>query len=272
MHPGDLKFSLNQIRIDEVDTFLPSLFDPIPELHTDNFAIGGETVAVEKVEKKIYDERFLSLLFNSGKKYPYADVVFDVANLSETPNPRASNEIELNEQLLILIDCEKQIIYLSNQRMRKHVEEWLIQKTKLPITIKLLLDEEDFMEKVSSVSSVSLSADSSTFNSVQTTLAQKLSADAYGYGAERATLTLTYKRNLSERAKAAIGTFMQQKRNFKKITMTGKTSAGLESVFDTDQIVYKMPMDTQKDDITGKYNHEDAFNSLILKIRRAEMT
>ncbi len=272
MVPGDLKFSLNQIRIDGVEAFDTSIFDVIQALDTEYLKVAKETLRVEKVEKVLYDERFLSLNFNSGEKYPYTEFVVNVEDSSEIPNPRASDEIELDEQHLVFIDCQEQEIYLSNQKLRKHVEDWLSRKMKRVVNIKIILDEGEFMESVESITSVSMTASSSpTAGGQSMTLAEKLSSDAHGYGAERATLILSYKKNMDVKAREFVSQWMSERKEFKKITVCGRNSDGVESVFDTDKIVYKVAMKTKKDGITGKYNHEDAFKSLMVKIIKSEL-
>jgi hypothetical protein len=271
MAPKELCLSGNRLVIDNLEIIEPSDFDVIPTQATEPLTIAGEILSIDKVERLVYNERFLSLYFERGDKYPYPDKVYDAATSSEVDNPRSADEVELDVQFFVLIDCEKQRIYLSNQRVKTWLEKFLTTKLGRNVTIKPVIDEGDFMDKISSISEVTLSADASEV-STKETLAGILASDAYGYGAVRAELRLVYKqrKSLSERARNAANEFLGRRGEFKKLTIVGRSSEGFERVFNSEEIAYKIPTRPEVDPKTGKFISEAVFMAAMLRIMKDE--
>ena len=243
-------------------------FDLILDSETESEVIDNETLFVEKVDRSTKEDRFVCLDFNSGEKYPYSEVVYDGSAKREADNPRESEKIELKDQTLVMIDAERGRLYISNQKKQSHVEKWLAIKIKQEVTVKPIMNEGELIERLKSVSSISLTAVPSADLNTKSELANQLGRDAFGYGAERATLTLNYDKKFSEKTKDTLKSLLGEKEDFTSITLCGKTTEEFEAVFNTDTIVYKIRMGTKVNAITGKFNTEDAFLSLIIKIRK----
>ena len=270
--PKDLKFSMNQIVVEGVSLLDFDVFQEIEENSIEKNKIGDEILAVDVIEKKYRHEKFVSLYFQKGEKYPYSETVFDTESSNKIPNPRNSSSIETDNQLFALIDVNTSRIYLSNQKQRTYIESWLTGKLKKNVSIKPLMDEGDFLQQVESISHISLTAEPRQIQAGDSaTLEEALNNDIYGFGAEKAVLTLIYKqRSVRGRLKEVLGNIIESKSRYKNVTIVGKNVLGFESVFNTEVMTTKIPMSSSRDEKTGKFKEEDVFESLINKIRHID--
>src|SRR3989338_7793978 len=93
-----IRFSGNQLILADVDLYSAATFAQIKESDTEtfDFNLGAgkkETLTVKRVTKQTYEvERFISLYFIRGEKYPYPPKVLD-EDLVERDNPRPPQQI-----------------------------------------------------------------------------------------------------------------------------------------------------------------------------------
>lgn len=268
-----LKFSVNYLIIDGSECDISDFTDLQEEdlvkhdiTHREDKIT--ETLAIKKVAKKCIDNRFVTFYFNQGSKYPYPDTVINT-ELKESKNPRDPDQIELDDQFFALIDIKNQRIYLSDQRKRYIISDWLKNKLEKEITIKSIIEEQEFINRLKSVNAISFTLVPNLFNSAsEEVLSKSLVDDIYGFGADKAKLELSYKDgNVTDKIKAIFNSLLNRKNEFETITVVGRNDENLESVFNLDEIVNKLSIEVNDFEESKLLNPDTVFVALIDKIK-----
>jgi hypothetical protein len=271
-----ISFSINQLIIDD-KIFELDFFRCVPDECKDPFIVSKEIRSIKVFKKNIFEDRFIGLYFKEGEKYPYSPKVIKSSsrNLEEIDNPKLPDEIELNDHFFALIDCRTQLIYASDQRRVIGLVDWIRGKTKHEVVIKPLFEERDFINKIKSVSEVSFTVIPNLFNKYDPQLlSAKLAEDIYGFGAEKATLSLKFGRNskINEIKEKINQKLFNRKSDYEKLTIVGRVNDNFESIFNLDGIINKISVATNLDENTKNINELDLFESLINKIKQNEKT
>lgn len=268
-----VSFSANQIIVnsERIDfDFSKTVTDEC----TDSQKMDGKVTSIRIFKKFEFENRFIGFYFQEGDMFPYSPKVIKSTSekMEEIDNPKKPDEIEANDQQFALIDVETQIIYVSDQRRVNTLIEWLADKTRSEISIKPLFEKEEFLQKIKSVSEVSLTVVPNLFNQYDSKLlSAKLSEDIFGFGADEATLTMKYKSRMTiDGIKDKMQSIMGKKSTFEKLTIVGRTADDFSSVFNTDGVVNKVSVECMVDDGTGKFEEGELFHSLIIKIKQNE--
>lgn len=275
MKKKELKFAVNQLIVEGNNPDIED-FDLIKENDLEKYSLHykegqkekEEILSIKKISKNIFNNRFIGFYSEEGDKFPYSDKVIN-SELNEVDNPRSPEEIELKNQFFCLVDIKTGRIYISDQRKKKLLEDWLKKKIKKDVIIKPLMLEKDFIDKVTSLREISFSVEPNLLNAYNFgTLSTELSQDIFGFGAQEAIIKLIYKnkkisKEIIEKIRALIG----RKKDFKNITIIGRTSDEFESIFNIDEIINKVSIWIEPDLNTQKIDCEIVFNSLINNIK-----
>lgn len=270
-----LRFSVNQIVIDDKPSIDINDFDSIPTEEVDPQVIykdkpEEETLSVKRVHKNITDNRFISIYILSGDKYPYSQKVVD-HSLAERDNPRSPDEIELNKQLFVLIDTLTMRMYISDQRTRNSFCSWLTSKISSEVNVKAIFNEADFLSKIKSIDKLSFTITPNLFNSSSDSLTEHLVQDIHGYGAERARLELFYGNSrVTDPIMSKITTLMGRKYDFDDITVVGRSDGEMESVLNLNEITNTIIIDVPEDQESKLINYEEVFARLIGKVKNEQ--
>ncbi|MCK9345167.1 MAG: hypothetical protein M0P64_03575 [Candidatus Pacebacteria bacterium] len=270
-----IKFSGYHLIIKGKKTFDLSCFSLVESERTERLVISSgeqkETLQVTKHKKVTHSERFLTLYFNSGEKYPYSPTVID-GELQETDNPRNPEQIELDEQLFVLFDTVTQRMWISNQRKKNFIVEWIAKKTKFEISVKSILDEETFLEKIKSVEEVSFCVVPNLFNtSGQNTLSGHLAQDIYGFGASKARIELSYKDiSINDKIKTRIREMLGRKSDFQDVSVVGRSDEGLDTIFNLEEVISRIHVEVVADNKSKLLDPVEVFDSLISNINKYE--
>ena len=268
----NIKFSGHHLIITGTVPFASSCFDAIQDSETEHLDINisateKETLSIKKVVKQLKDNRFISLYFNYGEKYPYSPTVATVVgeNLQELSNPRTPEQIELSDQLFVLIDVTTQRIWISDQRQKNSVLDWIKNKTGLAMSIKSIINEADFIDKIKSVQEISFSVVPDLFNSAgQDTLSNHLVQDIYGFGADKARVQLSYSNtSVTDIIKQKFNSLIGRKSEFQDITVIGRSDEGLDTIFNLDEVISKISVDVGADSKSKLVNPEEVFDAVI---------
>ncbi len=275
MQNKTVTYYVHQLIIDD-EAFTLSSFASIPESDTETFDMksvdgsdGVEILSVKKITKKIYEnDRFICLSFDQGDKYPYAPKVVN-EKLNEEKNPRKAGQIELDDQFFVLIDVEKQRIWLSTRSKKNSITSWLKEKLKKSITIKSIISDKDFIEKIRSVKEISFTVVPDLFNSAnQDTLSHHLVQDILGFGAQKAKLSLEFNNTkISDTIKEKLNKLIGDKHEYQDITVIGRGEEDFESTFNLDEIVSKIFVKVPTNEVHKMMDAEIVFQSLIKKIK-----
>lgn len=247
-------------------------FDLIKESDAETFDIAKgeekEILTVKKISKAIFEDRFVALAFDEGEKYPYPPRVIN-NDLCEQDNPRASNLIELDVQTFVLIDVSSQRIWISNQKKKNQIANWLKEKINTDVVIKSIIKDGEFIDKIRSVREVSFTVVPNIFNtSKQDILSSHLVQDLLGFGAQKAKLSLEFNNSkISDTIKSKLSSLIGRKNEFSDITVIGCSDENLESTFNLEEISSKVQLDLPIIAESGLLDSNNVFSSLINKIK-----
>ncbi len=267
----DLKFTLNSMTINN-SVFDSSNFTRVDSEDFEKVEINHrtgitETLSVSKISR-INEGEYIFLYFLEGGKYPYSKTVIN-ESLEECENPRNPNEIELDHQLFVLIDIKKQRVYLSDQKKRARLANWLKDKLDVDVSISSIIDEKEFIDKLKSIDKICFTIEPNLLNYAnEDILSHKLVEDINGYDAKRAQLNLYYGNNgISSNAINKLKSLLGRKNDFEKITVIGRNDENLESVFNIGEIVNKLTIQIEVDDNTRLCDQHIVFNELLSKVK-----
>lgn len=264
-----IKFTINQLIIDDqpfnIDSFDRVISEDIDAGKLRNSETNEiEITSIKKVAKELQGDRFITLYFNYGDKFPYAPKVMK-PDLNEYDNPRSPDEIEMREQFFVLIDKQTQRIYLSDQRKKKFLKTWLELKIIKPVVIKSIIKEDEFITKIKSLSSIYFSVVPNLMSSAQGSfLSESLVQDINGFDAERAKLELAYnKKGLTPNLIQKIKDIIANKLSFEEIVIIGRDENDFESVLNFDEVTSKLSVDVEIDTKSNMFECENVFSELI---------
>ncbi len=276
MSKQDLGFSVYQLIVGE-DAFDISTFSIINDEDTEIEEVTRrkskekEIVSIKKIGKGTIDNRFITICFSSGDKYPYSDKIIN-SDLEEQENPRTPEELELDKQLFVLIDSKTQRIFISNLKKKLYLKDWLKDKINKDIVIKAIIQEEQFIDKIESIDKISFSITPSLFNSGNRgLLSEELVKDIFGFDAEKACIELSYKnRRKSKKIIDKLNFLKKHKNEFDEITIIGRGDDNFESIFNMNEVITKVVIKVRIDNKSKLFDEQEVFQSLIDKIKEDE--
>lgn len=263
MPKRNISFSIFQFIIESRPFTLADFESTIAEWF-DKQEIWWDIVSVMKIEKEILNNRFISFYFEWWDRFPYSETVVDITSETEHKNPRDSELVELNEQLFVLFDTTTQRIYLSDRRKKIFLNNWYKEWLWKEIFIKCLIDKWDFLDKIEEIWEVSFSAEP---NLLLTTNAlwHQLLQDIYWYGATDMQVTLNYHhwKHMGEDLKQKIQNLISNRDLLKNVTIIWKTDEKLESILNMDEVINKVSLSLDTNNITRKLDCKSVFLYLI---------
>jgi len=254
-------------------TFKLEDFSDIKEHEDIQMKMGEELISVEKATKKYYnDNRFILFSFDFYIKWPYSEKVISGINgtIEEKNNPRSCNEMELKDKFFVLLDINKQRIYLSNRQKESYFSDFLKTNNIKDFIIRPIILEIDFVENINSISEVSFTVASENVSRQDNSLVKKISEDLiYNFGASEATLSLRYKKTkLVDRIKDSVKDLVKNKKFYKNLTIIGRGVGEFEKVFNLEGVMERISINTSLLPDTKDINEEDMVMTLILRILR----
>jgi hypothetical protein len=268
--PTKKQFSVGILKIGN-SNFKSSNFDLIDDNETEVITIGEETQGVKHVTKNIVEDRFVTIYFEEGSNLPRPDNVYNTTLQTEEINPRSKEQIERNTQLFVLVDIDKQRVYLSDFRRKNELEKYLTNKTKELTLVKNIINREDFVENLSSVEKIYISAAPSLFSEMGI-LGNELGSDRnnYGVGVKQMGVTIKFEENtIPEQLKKFIKNLFHQKDNnyIDGLVVSGRNDKKFERIFNSEGVVDKVDVDVYAND-DGLFNKDDVFSALIGIIKK----
>lgn len=270
MSRKQIKFSGNQIILEGREGFSASDFSVIEELCTDRLVISDDVLGITKIQTSVHENRFVSIYFSDGDKYPYSETVVKGEDLEVVNNPRDPDMIEMNGQLFVVIDCVTKRLWISDQRQRNRVTNWLHDKTKFQIHVKSIIPEKDFISKMKSISTVYFTLLPNLFNSTENgSLSANLSNDIYGFGADSASVQFRYKSSkLTGTIRKKIENIISKKGDFEEITVIGRSDDGLETILNLDEIISKITIQVNQSETSKLVEPVEVFLALEGEIKK----
>ncbi len=147
-----------------------------------------ETNFKEEYKGIVYDiyvslvnDKYLWITSKYGNPNPCPSQVLDKDSFEYKDNTRTSNLVEMRNQFFTLFDFENNILYLSNNKKKKFVEEFLKNKLNLGISINtLFVDIEEFNTKIKEIRTIRFTSQDNLFN--QNSSLNNAFKDLLGYG------------------------------------------------------------------------------------------
>lgn len=201
-------------------------------------------------------------------RMPRSDVVMNATDFSLEENPRTADQIEPRKQLFSLYDIQNDVLYISNIKKKKLLEELLKKYIEGKIVIKNLIKNiDDFYRQISSIQKITFSSVERDLFSGKGLIQQSL-ADNYGMEEpELFSVEAVFKQSLSERIKHTISCLLQQKEEgkLKKIIIQGLDEQGFETIFNEGSFVNKIRIDCSEEEETSGMLEENVVKSFLLK-------
>lgn len=270
----NLTFCINQILIDDKPVKAKDFDMVTDDLEHEyiNHSSGEKEVLSIKKFIKTENYNFIQIFIEEGDKFPYPPKVVDVKKMEEVDNPRSPDEIELNAQLFVLIDVNSSRVFISNQRKKTEFAEWIAKKIGKSVIIKPLIPEDNFIDTIKSIDEINFTVERNLLNFNGSSLSAELARDILGFGAQEATLKLIYKKDksISEKIKEKIKGIIENKAQFRNITIIGRTSKEFETVFNIEEIINRVIISVTVNPETQKLDPQEVFAVLTLKIRSNE--
>lgn len=268
-----LRFTVYHMVVEGYSSLATPIFDSIKnnDIDTLTFDLGDgkkETLSIKKTEKKSHENRYISLYFNIGNKFPYSKKVID-ENLNECDNPRPAEQIEPDKQQFVLVDTKTSRIYISDQRAKNDFINWLKKKIEKEVILKSIVNEKDFVDKIKSVREISFSVVPDILNSSdQDVLSHNLVRDIHGFGATKGRLSLNYGNiSINDKIKSKLKGILKNPTEFKDLVVVGRTDEDLETTFNLSEVASKVIVDVTENDHSRLLDSEAVFSGLIKKIK-----
>lgn len=268
-----LKFSVCQLIIND-SHFNIDVFADLKEEDLDKHEVThreadkSEVLSIKKTIKKVIEDRFVIVYFLEGEKYPYSEVVIN-SDLEEAPNPRDPDELELDDQFFVLIDVQSQRIYLSDQKKKYLLIDWLEKKLSKKVSVKSIIDEKDFIDKIKTLNEISFTLAPDLLNSTSEGVLQKtLVEDIYGFGADKAKLKLIYNNTgIDAKIIEKLNEILRKRVEFESITVVGRSDENFETVFNIEGITNKVSIEVETSEDPKLLNADTVFDILVGKIK-----
>lgn len=211
---------------------------------------------------------YLWIDFQYGKTYPRPDEIVDENTLKKQPNPRTSSQFEPNKQLFILIKFDESIIYISDSKKKKFINDLLIDKTQKEISIKALYKTiEEFYEQITKVNKIYFaSVERNLFSSTGTI--QKSLVDNYGMEEpEEFRVEAKFNVPIGNKIKNSISRLIKDRgeAKLKKVIIQGLDDQGFSHVFNEGNFINKVEVFADKNS-EGLYNPLDIKDKLLERI------
>jgi hypothetical protein len=214
-----------------------------------------------------YEDEFLKINFSDGSAMPRNPNVFNKSKQKFEPNPRDSDQIEPKEYFAVL-DLSKSYLWLSNTKKKSILLNYFQSHfKKKKVLFKDVYEEKEFINGLKSIDQIKLSAVPDLFSRTNT-LTKALVDEMYG--AHEATLHLKYKnKNIEGRLFDRIKNIFLNKKNFKRIMISGRDSRNMGMFFNNNIFTRKIEIDAIVDE-NEMFDPQDIFEGLIVKIQREE--
>lgn len=261
-------FSIALLKIGN-EPFTINDFSTIPEVIQDNQEIAWEILSHCKIYKNEYQSRYISLYFEEWNIFPRPPVVYNRTSMQDEDNPRSVDQIERDSQTFILIDVKEQKIFLSDFRKKHTIEIFLQEKLWKQVAIKNIINREEFLDNITWIQSIYLSATPNLFSSVWI-LWDELTNDFNNYGAliRNMEVKISFQdAKMSDRLKSKIWSFFSQKDNsaIDKLQITWRYDDKFDRIFNSEGIIDKIQINIDSDE-NGLYDKDSVFNILINEI------
>lgn len=223
----------------------------------------GNSVQIFNVK---YIDNFLTINFSDGSSMPRNPKVYDQKTHSLEDNPRNKNQIEPKEYFA-LIDFKTSFLWLNNTKKKSLLLTFLQSYfSNKQIVLKDIYDEQDFINCLSTLDGIKISAVPPNLFAQTNTTSQALNDEMYL--ASRAELSLTYdKIKVIDKIKDKISNILQNRESFQSITISGRDEKNLGMFFNNNLFTRKISFKSEVDD-NGMFSPINVFEKLIEEIAK----
>lgn len=220
-----------------------------------------------EVEK---NHRYVYLLIESGLSEPRDLTVTDMVTKERRENPRNKTEIEFLKQFFVLFDFDSNLLYFSDVRNKSYLEQILLRTTGKIFEIKgMYQDREEFLKLLTKVEEIQFSSKNDIFASLsdkREALSDLLDTKNF----DDITLNLKMSGVKRQSVQPFIKKILHQSDNqqLSGIFIRGHDEEGFEHVFNRGTFIRKITIDSEKDELTGKFIGNNVKDKLLEEIEK----
>ena len=209
---------------------------------------------------------YLWLYYNYGKASPRNDTIINISTGKKKNNSRKNDEAELLDQLFVLYSYRKQILYISNSKKKKAVEQFLKQSTKQEILIK------SFYKNPTEIMSILKNVDKIKFTHVNNLFSQgskerQALLDLTGTDApESFTIEASYN---SHKITSFLQSLFrgQDESRISDLVICGRDESDFSFVYNVDSFSRRVDIICMRDEGSGLFNPESLKKELLKTIK-----
>ena len=202
------------------------------------------------VETSVVDDRFFWIYSNYGKPLPRTNHIIDTETHEKTDNPRKKEQIEPKEQLFAIYDDVSRVFYISDQRQRSFLEDFLKHKAENDVVIKnQYKNVDEFLDEITSVETISFTGFNDLFSTGGDLMTPLKNIFGYAEPAEfyiKAKYSVKKNDLITNWIKSLFG--KKESAKLKTLVCIGRDDSGMEKIFNTSSFINKIGILTEKDD------------------------
>lgn len=217
------------------------------------------------VEQELIVDRYYWLYLQYDNANLYAPHVVDITDDAVKDNPRPKNQVEMRNQLFACYDLKTRTLYVSDYQKKTAITNYMEDTLQCSVKAKYVFSSiDEFLDRVTSLKSVSFTQRSNLFNYPDDSLLRKVS-NIYGLDLpNRSKVKLDY-------GNTPIGTIRDAMRDwkvkreageFEDIVVVGVDDRGFEEAFNFQTTISSVEANVVKDD-NGRFEPEAVKAALI---------
>lgn len=183
----------------------------------------------------------------------------------KSPNKREDDEVELTSQLFILYHYENKVLYISNIRKMKFINDVLSQKLNKKFLVKKYFKtREEFIQSIKTITEITFTDVANLFNDNQE---RNALIDLTGTGApEKFKITAKYPKNIAGKLIGFINKkFEKVGTNYSSLIIKGTDESDFDFVYNQESFVKKIEISCNRNNL-GKFMADEVKKELLNKI------
>lgn len=219
------------------------------------------------VNSKMVQDRFLWISCDYDNVQNFNGIVVNENTLETQPNPRKKEQVEPRQQVFVLYDTEKYILYISDLNRRAFVKNYLSETLQKHIKIKPIYHSvEEFCGVVKTIKEL-------RFVQVDNLFARQsdvfsLACDQTGLDVKSLQVKIGFGYTPVETAHPLLHRFKLHRDAYEKVIIVGVDENEIEHTFDYSSILKHIEIHLNKDD-NEHYDSEEVLSELLKELRNS---
>lgn len=262
-----MKYKMFQVLIDSVNPKKEDI-EKVYNIGKSKFEYGNELYSIEK---EMIERQYLWLYCQYENSRLYSDTVYDKTKEEEVKNPRNRAQIELRKQLFIIIDIEREYVYMNDMNKRLFLKAYIKDSIQKDVIIKNIYSSlNDFQESVKYLKSVSFIQSKNVMNLLEPDSIFLKQSNALGLDMpEKIKMKIEYDNNIIGNIKEGLQNLKQKREagNFEEIILVGIDDHGIEESFNFSSVIKSIIIYPIKDE-DARYNPDNVKMLFINEVKK----